>query len=406
MDIKEIHPKNFDYQLPKEYIAQAPLEVRSNSKLLHYQKGSLTHHQFSTLPELIKTKSLIVFNNTKVIPARMIFHKETGARIEIFLLEPLKPTVIMEEIMSSKGSCTWLCMIGNAKKWAIDVVLSIAVDHIQLTAKRISQDTVMFSWSPEKTWSELLLALGKVPLPPYISRAPVSADQNRYQTVYSKLEGAVAAPTAGLHFTEEVLADLRNKHHLDYLTLHVSAGTFQPIKTHAEDHHMHREQLRITRSNLVNLLENDSVIAVGTTSLRSLESVYWYGVKLMNGTKDFFIPKLYPYQEYGSLPDKKTAINEVLKYMDRLSVSALIGHTEIFIFPGYEFKIVNKMVTNFHMPGTTLVMLIAAFCGPDWKRVYEEALKHDYRFLSYGDSSYLEPDLKKSYLPDHTKTKK
>jgi S-adenosylmethionine:tRNA ribosyltransferase-isomerase len=308
--------------------------------------------------------------------------------------------------MSSKGNCTWVCLIGNAKKWANDTVLSITVDQIQLTAKRMSQDTVLFSWSSEKTWSELLLALGKVPLPPYISRAPSSADQNRYQTVYSNLEGAVAAPTAGLHFTKEVLDELRNKHQLDYLTLHVSAGTFQPIKTNAEEHHMHREQLRITRSNLINLLENESVIAVGTTSLRSLESVYWYGVMLMNGESDFFISKLYPYQKNGTLPDKKTALGAVLKYMDSRSLSALIGHTEIFIFPGYEFKIVNKIVTNFHMPGTTLVMLIAAFCGPDWKRIYEEALKHDYRFLSFGDSSYLEPDLKKSYLPDHTITKK
>jgi len=405
MDIKEIHPKNFDYQLPKKSIAQAPLEVRSNSKLLHYRKGSLAHHQFSALPELIKTKSLIIFNDTKVIPARMIFHKASGARIEIFLLEPSAPTVIMEEIMSSKGSCTWICLIGNAKKWINDAVLSITVDQIQLTATRMSQDTVLFNWSPQKTWSELLLALGRVPLPPYISRAPSSADQNRYQTVYSKLEGAVAAPTAGLHFTKEVLDELRNKHQLDYLTLHVSAGTFQPIKTNAEEHHMHREQLRITRSNLIHLLENESVIAVGTTSLRSLESLYWYGVKLMNGDPDFFISKLYPYQNHKSLPDKKTALTAVLEYLDSRSMSAVIGHTEIFIFPGYKFKIVNKMITNFHMPETTLVMLIAAFCGPNWEKIYEEALKHDYRFLSYGDSSYLEPDLKKSYSSDYTITK-
>ncbi|MAJ50125.1 MAG: S-adenosylmethionine tRNA ribosyltransferase [Flammeovirgaceae bacterium] len=406
MDIKEIHPKNFNYLLPKESIAQIPLKNRSDSKLLHYQKGSLAHYKFSALPELIKNKSLIIFNDTKVIPARMIFHKATGARIEIFLLEPLKPTVIMEEIMSSKGSCSWVCMIGNAKKWTNDIALSIKTDHIQLTAKRLSHDTVQFSWPPEKTWSELLLALGKLPLPPYISRAPTGADKNWYQTVYSKLEGAVAAPTAGLHFTKEILNKLRSKHQIDYLTLHVSAGTFQPIKTNAADHQMHREQLRITRSNLINLLNNESVIAVGTTSMRSLESIYWYGVKLINGEHDFFISKMYPYQDYISLPDKKMALSTVLKYMDSLALNTLTGHTEIFIFPGYKFKIVNKIITNFHMPGTTLIMLIAAFCGPDWEKIYKKALKHNYRFLSYGDSSYLEPALEKSHRNDRSKAKK
>ena len=397
MDFKDIHPKNFNYQLAKESIAQVPLENRSSSKLLHYQKGSLFNHKFSALPELIKNKSLIVFNDTKVIPARIIFHKSTGARIEIFLLEPVEPTIIIEQIMNCKGSCSWVCLIGNAKKWSNDLVLSITVGHIELSAKRLSQDRVQFSWSPEKTWSELLLELGKIPLPPYISRASEINDEKKYQTVYSKIEGAVAAPTAGLHFTQEVLNELRKKHQLDYLTLHVSAGTFQPIKTNAEDHQMHREQLLITRKNLINLLENKSVIAIGTTSLRSLESIYWYGVKLINGEHDFFISKMYPYQKHISLPTKKMALGAVLKYMDLLSLNSLTGHTEIFIFPGYEFKIVNKIVTNFHMPGTTLIMLIAAFCGPDWKKIYAEALKHNYRFLSYGDSSYLEPDLKKCH---------
>ena len=406
MDFIDIHPKNFNYQLPKESIAQVPLENRSSSKLLHYQRGSIFNHKFSALPELIKNKSLIVFNDTKVIPARIIFHKSTGACIEIFLIEPVEPSIIIEQVMHCKGSCSWICLIGNAKKWSNNVILSRRVDNIELSAKRLSRNRVQFSWSPEKTWSDLLLKLGNVPLPPYISRPLDINDEKRYQTVYSKLEGAVAAPTAGLHFTQKVLNELSKKHQLDYITLHVSAGTFQPIKTNAEDHQMHREQLRITRKNLTNLLENESVIAVGTTSLRSLESLYWYGVKLINGEHDFFISKLYPYQEHISLPTKKMALNAVLKYMDILSLNSLTGHTEIFIFPGYEFKIVNKIVTNFHMPGTTLIMLIAAFCGPDWKRIYEGALKHNYRFLSYGDSSYLEPDLKKCYNMYHSKGKK
>ena len=390
MDFIDIHPKNFNYQLPKESIAQVPLEKRSSSKLLYYQRGSIFNHKFSALPELIKNKSLIVFNDTKVIPARIIFPKSTGACIEIFLIEPVEPSIIVEQVMQCKGRCSWVCLIGNAKKWSNNVILSIVVDHIELRAKRLSRNRVQFSWSPEKTWSELLLRLGNVPLPPYISRPSDINDEKRYQTVYSKLEGAVAAPTAGLHFSQKVLNELRKKHQLDYITLHVSAGTFQPIKTNAQDHQMHREQLRITRKNLINLLENESVIAIGTTSLRSLESLYWYGVKLINGEHDFFISKLYPYQEHVSLPTKKMALDAVLKYMDILSLNSLTGHTEIFIFPGYEFKIVNKIVTNFHMPGTTLIMLIAAFCGPDWKKIYEEALKHNYRFLSYGDSSYLE----------------
>ena len=310
---------------------------------------------------------MIVFNDTKVIPARIIFHKSTGARIEIFLLEPIEPSTIIEQVMDCKSSCSWVCLIGNAKKWTDDVVLSITVDNVELSAKRLSRNRVRFSWSPEKTWSDLLLKLGKLPLPPYITRASEINDEKRYQTVYSRQEGAVAAPTAGLHFTQQVLNELRKKHQLDYLTLHVSAGTFQPIKTNAADHQMHREQIRITRKNLINLLENESVIAIGTTSLRSLESLYWYGVKLINGGHDFFISKLYPYQEHISPTKKNGAQCSPKIYGCSFSKFTYRTYRNLYI-SGYEFKIVNKIVTNFHMPGTTLIMLIAAFCGPDWKK--------------------------------------
>ena len=391
MDSKDIHPSNFYYELPKEKIAQTPLSNRSDSKLLHYQYGNITHKKFNELPQLISQKSLIVLNNTKVIPARLIFWKDSGARIEIFLLDPLEPTLVMEAIMNVKKSCRWHCIIGNAKKWKIKTSLSIKIKGGLITAERAKENEVVFSWNHDLTWSELLNDLGNLPLPPYIERNPDLQDQDRYQTVYSKYEGAVAAPTAGLHFTENILIQLGTDHKVDYLTLHVSAGTFQPIKTSAADHPMHQEQLIITKENLLNILDNDQIIAVGTTSLRTLESIYWYGVKLLNGGVDFFIPKLYPYQHAHLLPSKKAAINAILDHMRHSELTELQGYTEIFIFPGYEFKIVKKLITNFHMPGTTLMMLIAAFCGADWNKIYQAALGDNYRFLSYGDSSFLEP---------------
>jgi S-adenosylmethionine:tRNA ribosyltransferase-isomerase len=334
--------------------------------------------------------SLFVLNDTKVIPARVIFRKETGARIEIFLLEPELPSQVMDVVMSARHTCTWNCLIGNAKKWKIGTALSIVIGGAEITARRLDDNKVKFAWNTDDTWSELLAQLGKVPLPPYIERSANKNDETRYQTVYSKHEGAVAAPTAGLHFTDEVIKRLEKKHQLDYLTLHVSAGTFQPIKTNATNHPMHREQMLITKSNIENLLKNEQVIAIGTTSLRTIESLYWYGVRILNGLEEFFIPKLSPYVQHKNTPSKSQALQAVLDQMALNKTNSIIGYTEIFIFPSYDFRIVKGLITNFHMPGTTLMMLVAAFVGQDWKKVYSEAMANDYRFLSYGDSSYLQ----------------
>ncbi|MEM6643226.1 MAG: S-adenosylmethionine:tRNA ribosyltransferase-isomerase [Bacteroidota bacterium] len=377
----------FTYDLPEERIAKHPPEKRGASKLLHFQQGKITHHHFAEIPKLLPQNSLLVFNDTKVIPARVIMHKESGARIEIFLLEPLKPSQVHEEVMNVKHSCTWKCMIGNAKKWPIGGQL--AHPSIPLSAKRISQDEVSFEWSNELSFSDVLAEIGKVPLPPYIDRDVNEDDPERYQTVYSKMEGAVAAPTAGLHFTDEIIQLVQqNKISTDFLTLHVSAGTFQPIKTTAiTDHKMHNEQIWISRKNIENLLSYKPIIAVGTTSMRTLESVYWFGAKILSGVNDFFISQT----DASTLPSPKKdeALKAVLSYMDGQDLDRISGHTEIYIYPGYDFKICDGLVTNFHLPGSTLILLIAAFIGDDWRRVYQEAIENGYQFLSYGDSSLL-----------------
>ena len=332
-----------------------------------------------------------MFNITKLSPARLIFYKESGARIEIFLLEPLAPSTNMEEIMSSTGSVNWKCMIGNAKKWKKDTTLRLQLPNDQLKAVRTSPDTVTLSWNNSLAFSEVITQAGKVPLPPYIDREPTEIDFPRYQTVYSRYEGAVAAPTAGLHFTEEVLSEVGKKCKLDYLTLHVSAGTFQPIKGSADQHPMHKEQVVISRRNLINILKNEPVTAVGTTSMRTLESAYWYGVSILEGNTEFMVPKEIPYGSIKKEISKQEAVEAVLNYMESKGMEKLLGYTELMIVPGYKFRICDQLITNFHLPGTTLMMLVAAFVGEDWKTIYQAALENNYRFLSYGDSSILKP---------------
>ncbi|MEQ8473766.1 MAG: S-adenosylmethionine:tRNA ribosyltransferase-isomerase [Marinoscillum sp.] len=392
MSSKGLNLKEFDYHLPEERIAKHPLANRSDSKLLCYNKGNISHKKFSDLPEKLPENSLLVFNNTKVIPARIIFFKETGARIEVFLLTPRKPSTVHEDVMASTRSCSWLAMIGNAKKWKKEPLV-MEFEGFRLTAVRSDHDEVTFSWDSDLTFSEVLLKIGEIPLPPYLGRAVTEADKPRYQTVYSKAEGAVAAPTAGLHFTEEVIGQLTNYGiQTDYLTLHVSAGTFQPIKAdRIEDHPMHCEQVLITKQNILNLLENDTVIPVGTTSMRTLESTYWFGHKLSEDPEaDFFITKDSPYPNSKNL-SKEESLRLVLSYMEKKGVDLLVGQTEIFIYPGYKFRICKGLITNYHLPGSTLILLVAALIGEDWRRVYNEAMTNDYRFLSYGDSSLLIP---------------
>lgn len=382
---------DFLYDLPEDRIAKHPPTNRSDSKLLFYDKGDISHHGFKSISELIPDNSLLVFNDTKVIPARIILHKETGARIEIFLLEPLLPSKVHEEVMNAKKSCTWKCMIGNARKWKIGNPLKH--ETLQLEATRVSEDEVRFEWSDDLTFSDLLTEIGKIPLPPYINREVTEADEDRYQTVYSKMKGAVAAPTAGLHFTDDIIQKISEKGiTTDYLTLHVSAGTFQPIKSeNIAEHEMHNEQIWISRKNIENLIAQEQVIAVGTTAMRTLESSYWYGVKLElgSGSTDFFISKE---DAYALQPTSRTkALENILAEMDKKGVDQLGGHTEIFIYPGYTFQICKGLVTNYHMPGSTLILLVACFLGEDWRKIYAEALANDYRFLSYGDSSFLMP---------------
>lgn len=384
---------DFHYHLPEEYIARHPLENRADAKLLFYNKGEITHQIFNQVPRLLPRESFLVFNDTKVIPARLVFHKPTGARIEIFLLDPLSPSSVYEPAMASKGACTWHVMIGNSRKWKVGQSLSMTLDGQVLSATRTAEDQVSFHWGHDATFSDVLSEAGEIPLPPYLGREATEADVPRYQTVYSRAEGAVAAPTAGLHFTPQLLSEISSVGiKSDFLTLHVSAGTFQPIKARSiEDHPMHREQVLVSRQNVLNLLENDLVIPVGTTSMRTLESLFWYGQLLAHNPEAAFgITKNTPYQ-FDSVVSKKASLLQVLGKMDRDGTDVLIGHTEIFIYPGYTFRMCKGLITNFHLPGSTLILLVAAMVGADWRKIYETALAEDYRFLSYGDSSLLLP---------------
>ena len=394
---KEIDLKDYHYDLPENRIAKFPLPQRSQSKLLFYNKGAISHHSFFEIDQKLPTDSLLFFNNTRVIPARVHFYKETGAHIEVFLLEPHAPTTDIPSAMLVKGSCQWRCMVGNLKKWKPGQSLSLPLGNdVTLSVKIVDREEQLlsFSWNSDHSFVDILGYVGKVPLPPYIKRELAEDDKERYQTVYSEKEGAVAAPTAGLHFDESTLVQVKKKGiTLDYLTLHVSAGTFQPIKVDNVLHHpMHYEQVEVSKKNIENLLDNEQVIAVGTTSMRTLESLYWYGADLVLKNKTRFdIEKLRPYQHETGLPSPKEALGAIWEHMERNGLQKLNGSTEIFIFPGYDFKICKGLITNYHLPGSTLILLIAAFIGEDWKSVYRQALDNDYRFLSYGDSSLLIP---------------
>lgn len=380
--------EDFLYDLPKDRIASEPLMDRDKSKLLSYNHGTITDYRFTDLPALLDRDTMLVFNDTRVIPARIYFRKDTGASIEIFLLEPVDPKS-HEMIMNVKAECRWKCMIGNARKWKIGT--SLVRTDLDMSVVRISENEVTFNWGGGETFSEKLVQIGKVPLPPYIEREVRKEDEERYQTVYSKSEGAVAAPTAGLHFTHHLLQKLDEKGiKKDFITLHVSAGTFQPIKSNSVlDHEMHKECLWINKENVSNLLSAKKVIPVGTTAMRSLESLYWYGVKILAGEEQFHISQKDAYL-YDPITAEK-ALMAVIDAMDRKGSESLTGETGIYIYPGYQFQICDGLITNFHLPGSTLMLLVAALIGKDWKNVYQHALNNDYRFLSYGDGSLLIP---------------
>lgn len=394
-----LQKSEFWYELPEDRIAKFPLEQRDASKLLWYKNQEIRHHRFFDLPSLLPSNALLVFNNTKVIPARLLFQRETGAWIEIFLLKPVKPSTLIQAAMEETASTTWEAMIGNLKRWKngekLLQVVQVAGQQVKLTATLANREErlVQLEWDLPVQFASLVEAFGKIPLPPYLNREATEADKSTYQTVYSSVKGAVAAPTAGLHFTPEVLDSIkRNGIKMDYLTLHVGAGTFQPITTeNPTEHSMHGEQMVFSADNLRTLVSaKGPIVAVGTTSIRSLESLYWFGVKLMKETDSIFnIPQDYPYRNHTNLPNHTEAFSYILDWMDKNNIEKLEGETSIYLYPGYSFKVVSGLITNFHQPGSTLILLISAFIGTDWKTVYREALNENYRFLSYGDSSLL-----------------
>ena len=396
----DINLSKYQYNLPDDKIAKHGRKDRDGSKLLYYKSGAISHHTFKEITNLISPNSTLFFNNTEVIQARIKLFRATGAAIEIFLLNPIIPSKEIVSVMSETKSCSWRCEIGNLKKWKEEEVLTSTIIvngqssniHAVLDNKEYKQ--VRFYWDSGTSFGEILDKLGHTPLPPYLNRKDQPDDKGRYQTVYSQIQGAVAAPTAGLHFTKEVLENLSLKNiKKEFLTLHVSAGTFKPIKSkNITEHPMHNESLIISLENLESILKSKNIIPVGTTSMRVLESVYWYGVGLLKGKLNkFHIPKLMPYQYNEELPSRNEAIKAVITMLKSEKNSNLKGDTEILIFPGYKFRVCDGLVTNFHQPSSTLILLVAALIGDRWKEVYDEALTNNYKFLSYGDSSLLIP---------------
>ena len=424
MDTKHIKISDYNYDLPDERIAKFPIAQRDHSKLLVYKHGEVSDDVFHHLPTYLPQGSLMIFNNTKVIQARLHFRKETGALIEVFLMEPAEPTDY-ELMFQTTGHCSWLCMIGNLKKWkegSLKRDFEIKGNKLTLSATMRRGDAlgseaqkmvakgggtnywVDFDWDNDKvSFAEILEAVGELPIPPYLNRKTEESDKTTYQTVYSKIKGSVAAPTAGLHFTDAVLKDL-DAHGIDReeVTLHVGAGTFKPVKSlEIEGHQMHTEYIVVHRRSLEKLIKHECrVIAVGTTSVRTIESLYYMGVHLLKhpeaNEEDLHVKQWDPYElsEDGNLVDGITpmqAIQAIIDYLDRNGLEALHSSTQIIIAPGYQYKIVKMLVTNFHQPQSTLLLLVSAFLKGDWRKIYDYALSHDFRFLSYGDSSLLIP---------------
>lgn len=424
MDTKHIKISDYNYDLPDERIAKFPIAQRDHSKLLVYKHGEVSDDVFHHLPTYLPQGALMIFNNTKVIQARLHFRKETGALIEVFLMEPAEPTDY-ELMFQTTGHCSWLCMIGNLKKWKEGCLkrdFEIKGNKLTLSATMRRGDAlgseaqemvakgggtnywVDFDWDNDKvSFAEILEAVGELPIPPYLNRKTEESDKTTYQTVYSKVKGSVAAPTAGLHFTDAVLKDL-DAHGIDReeVTLHVGAGTFKPVKSlEIEGHQMHTEYIVVHRRSLEKLIKHECrVIAVGTTSVRTIESLYYMGVHLLKhpeaNEEDLHVKQWDPYElsEDGNLVDGITpmqAIQAIIDYLDRNGLEALHSSTQIIIAPGYQYKIVKMLVTNFHQPQSTLLLLVSAFLKGDWRKVYDYALSHDFRFLSYGDSSLLIP---------------
>lgn len=408
MEPKHIQIKDYNYPLPDERIAKFPLAERDTSKLLVYQQGNISQDHFRSLPDYLPQGALMIFNNTRVVRARLHFRKSTptqnenslGALIEIFILEPALPVEYQENFLS-RGKCSWYCMVGNLKKWktgALHQEICIGEEKVTLSASRTgthgTSHEIEFSWDSNHTWAEVLEATGELPIPPYLNRNTEQSDLTTYQTVYSKIKGSVAAPTAGLHFTPEVLSAL-DAHGIDReeVTLHVGAGTFKPVKSEEiGDHDMHTEHIAVRRETIEKLIRYEGkAIAVGTTSVRTLESLYYMGILAMQGKEDLHVEQWMPYESDTKGTDTCQALSALLEYMDKRNIDVLHSSTQIIIAPGYDFHIVRVMITNFHQPQSTLLLLVSAFVKGDWHSIYDYALANDFRFLSYGDSSILIP---------------
>jgi S-adenosylmethionine:tRNA ribosyltransferase-isomerase len=381
---------DYNYPLPDERIAKYPLPERDHSKLLVYHDGLVSEDRFYNVGDYIAPHSLLIYNNTRVIQARLEFHKPTGARIEVFCLEPLAPHDYQLSLGSTTG-CTWKCMVGNVKKWHDEAIELKAGDFtLRAYKEQVLGNTfaVRFAWDEENvSFAEILDAAGELPIPPYLNRKTEESDLKTYQTVYSRIKGSVAAPTAGLHFTQKVLADLRSRGiETDEVTLHVGAGTFLPVKTaDANEHTMHTEIIAVPCATIAHIQANlGHIVAVGTTSMRTLESLYFIGCHPDNAT----VSQFEPYEKEYSL-SVYDALQAILDYLDATRQQTLHAETQIMIKPGYTFKLVNQLITNFHQPQSTLLLLVSAFVGGDWHTIYNYALSHDFRFLSYGDSSIL-----------------
>jgi S-adenosylmethionine:tRNA ribosyltransferase-isomerase len=403
-DTKHIKISEFNYPLPDERIAKFPLSNRDESKLLVYRQGEVSEDRFTSLPDYLEPGEMMVFNNTKVIQARLHFRKETGALIEVFCLEPIAPNDYVLSFQQTK-KCSWLCMVGNLKKWKEGTLkreVEVKGKTITLSATRGecrgTSHWIDFEWDDDSlTFADVLEAVGELPIPPYLNRETQESDKQTYQTVYSKIKGSVAAPTAGLHFTERVLKALDEKGiDREELTLHVGAGTFKPVKSEEiEGHEMHTEYISVNKGTIEKLIAHGGkTIAVGTTSVRTLESLYYIGILIhLNpeaNQEELHVKQWMPYEPHPALTPVESLQN-ILDYLKRNNMEALHTSTQIIIAPGYEYKIVKKIVTNFHQPQSTLLLLVSAFVKGDWKKIYDYALSHDFRFLSYGDSSLLIP---------------
>lgn len=400
---QQIRIEEYDYPLPDERIAKFPLAKRDESKLLLYKDGQVSESVFKHIADYLPAGSLLVYNNTRVIQARLLFQKATGARIEVFCLEPAEPHDYAL-IFQQTERCSWICLVGNLKKWKDGLLtkkVTIQGEEVILSAEKKESHgdshRIEFTWNnPKYTFADLLDAAGVLPIPPYLHRETEKSDLVTYQTVYSKIKGSVAAPTAGLHFTPEVLADV-DAHGIgrEEVTLHVGAGTFKPVKSETiEGHEMHTEFISVRRSSIERIQKNlGKIIAVGTTSVRTLESLYYIGVKLASHpdatSEELVVNQWMPYEAENNRIPVAEALQHILDYLDRHQADKLVTATQIIIAPGYEFKVVRGIITNFHQPKSTLLLLISAFVKGNWRTIYDYSLSHDFRFLSYGDSSLL-----------------